>query len=60
MWLVEAHMDRGEGSFWCLRCESSDSEAALPTLSDSKGATMSGLEGNLETTKEDGKSRGKR
>lgn len=38
--------------------ELNDAGLFLPTLSDSKGATMSGLEGNLETTKEYGESRG--
>lgn len=54
IWLVDVYMVGGEGTFWCLRCESSDSKAVLPVVSDLWDATMSGLEGNLEIINEDG------
>jgi len=47
-------MTEGEGSFWCLRCESSHSQGVLSALSDLKAGTMSGLEGNLEVVSKDG------
>ncbi len=54
IWLVDVYMVGGEGNYWCLRCESSISKAVLPVVSDAGGATMSDLEGNLETIIENG------